>query len=218
MRNVKLFESFISESVDFGKKGIKQKLEDKLSKAKMAVSKWGDSYNSMLKTVETALKTGKLPDYKEPFLVQGGEVEDEYDIFKGRNAVRLAYQINKVIEKYKKYETEQSSIPAAGGWSGTMRSTVGGTIEGRANFSPDGRRRYLIAVTCGGGIDSKIKDKMFQEIYSLLFVLDQYNSSDGGVFVNYQSGTNYSTLGLVSGNGYGFNKSFGQSLVDIINK
>lgn len=218
MRNVKLFESFMNESVDFGKKGIKQKLEDKLSIAKMAASKWGDSYNGMVKSVESALKTGKLPNYKEPFLVQGGEAEDEYDIFKGRNAVRLASEISKVIKKYKKYETEQSSVPAAGGWSGTMRSTIGGTIEGRSNFSPDGRRSYLIAVTCGGGIDSKIKDKMFQEIYSLLFVLDQYNSSDGGVFINYSSGTNYSTIGLVSGNGYGFNKGFGQTLIDIMNR
>ena len=98
-------------------------------------------------------------------MVQGDEKQDSYDIFQGRNAVQLAEKISKVIKKYKKNEVEQSSTGAAAGWSGTMRSTVGGTIEGRANFNPGGRRTYLIAVTCGSGIDSKIKDKMFQEIY-----------------------------------------------------
>lgn len=215
MRNVKLFESFMNESAAFGKKGIRAKLEDKLSIAKMAISKWGDSYQSQYKEIESMLKSGKLSNYKEHINVAGGDKKDIYQIFQGRNAIKLAEEISKVIKKYKKYETEQSSVPAAGGWSGTMRSTVGGKIEGRSNFTPGGRRSYLIAVTCGGGISSAAKDKLFQEIYELLFILDEFNSSDGGVFVNHESGTNYSTIGLSSN--YGFNKSFADKLIRIMN-
>ena len=198
MKHVRLFEQFVNEAVSFDKKGIKAKLEDKVRIAKIAVEKWGTMYDKTLKEVEAAAKSGKLPSYKNPLMVQGDEEQDNYDIFQGRNAVQLAEKISKVIKKYKKYEVDQSSVGAAGGWSGTMKSTVGGEIEGRANFNPGGGRDNVIAVTCGSGIDSKIKDKMFQEIYELMFVLDQYNSSDGGVMFNYSTGTNYDTIGLTN--------------------
>ena len=214
MKNVKLFEEFVNESISFDKKGIKAKLEDKVRIAKIAVEKWGGSYEKVLATAEASLKSGKLPSYKEPLMVQGDDKQDNYDIFQGRNAVQLAEKISKVIKKYKKYEVEQSSTGAAAGWSGTMRSTVGGEIQGRANFNPGGRRDFLIAVTCGSGIDSKIKDKMFQEIYELLFVLDQYNSSDGGVMFEYSEGTNYDTIGLVNSS---YQMSNARQLTDIMN-
>ena len=214
MKHLQLFEAFINESISFDKKGIKAKLEDKVRIAKIAVEKWGDSYEGILAKTEAALKSGKLPSYEEHLMVQGDEKQDSYDIFQGRNAVQLAEKISKVIKKYKKNEVEQSSTPAAAGWSGTMRSTVGGTIEGRANLNPGGRRTYLIAVTCGSGIDSKIKDKMFQEIYELMFVLDQYNSSDGGVSFGVESGTNYSTIGLTNSS-YQFSND--SQLRDIVN-
>ena len=214
MKTVKLFEAFINESISFDKKGIKAKLEDKVRIAKIAVEKWGDSYEGILAETEAALKSGKLPSYKEPLMVQGDEKQDSYDIFQGRNAVQLAEKISKVIKKYKKNEVEQSSTGAAAGWSGTMRSTVGGTIEGRANFNPGGNRSFLIAVTCGSGIDSKIKDKMFQEIYELMFVLDQYNSSDGGVMYSRSTGTNYDTIGLTNSS-YQFSND--SQLRDIMN-
>ena len=219
MKKVQLFEQYITgsinESVSFDKKGIKAKLEDKVRIAKIAVEKWGGSYEKVLATAEASLKSGKLPSYKEPLMVQGDDKQDNYDIFQGRNAVQLAEKISKVIKKYKKYEVEQSSTGAAAGWSGTARSTVGGAIEGRSNFNPGGRRDYLIAVTCGSGIDRKIKDKMFQEIYELMFVLDQYNSSDGGVMFNYSSGTNYDTIGLANSS-YQMGNS-GQ-LIELMNK
>ena len=209
------FEDFINEQVSFDKKGIKAKLEDKVRIAKIAVEKWGGSYEKVLQKTEAALKSGKLPSYREPLMVQGDVKLDNYDIFQGGNAAQLAKKISKVIKKYKKHEVEQSSTGAAAGWSGTMRSTVGGEIEGRSNFNPGGRRDYLIAVTCGSGIDSKIKDKMFQEIYELMFVLDQYNSSDGGVMFDYSSGSNYDTIGLTNSS-YQMGNS-GQ-LIDIMNK
>ena len=219
MKKVQLFEQYISgsinESVSFDKKGIKAKLEDKVRIAKIAVEKWGKMYDRTLKEVEAAAKSGKLPSYKEPLMVQGDSEQDQYDIFVGRNADKLAEKVAKIIRKYKKYEVEQSSTGAAAGWSGTARATVGGAIEGRANFNPGGRRTFLIAVTCGSGIDSKIKDKMFQELYELFFVLDQYNSSDGGVMFDYSSGTNYDTIGLTNSS-YQFGNA--PSLRDIMNK
>ena len=215
MKKVELFEQFLNESVQFGKKGIKAKLEDKVRIAKIAVDEWGGSYENILAKAEAAAKSGKLPSYKEHLNVQGDSKQGSYDIFQGRNSVQLAEKISKVIKKYKKYEIEQSSVPAAGGWSGTMRSTVGGEIEGRANFNPGGRRNYLIAVTCGSGIDSKIKDKMFQEIYELMFVLDQYNSSDGGIMFDVSTGTNYDTIGLTCS---GYQMSNNGQLIEIMNK
>ena len=216
MKKVQLFEAFLNEAVSFDKKGIKAKLEDKVRIAKIAVKKWGGSYyKSTLAEVEAAAKSGKLPSYRKPLMVQGDEKQDSYDIFQGRNANQLAEKISKVIKKYKKYEVDQSSTGAAGGWSGTMRSTVGGEIKGRANFNPGGRRDFLIAVTCGSGIDSKIKNKMFQEIYELMFVLDQYNSSDGGVMFDYSSGTNYATIGLTNDS---YQLSNGSQLMQIMNK
>ena len=216
MKHVKLFESFINEAVSFDKKGIKAKLEDKVRIAKIAAEKWGSSYEKVLAKAEASLKSGKLPKYTEHLNVQGDSEQDSYDIFQGRNAYQLAEKISKVIKKYKKNEVDQSSTGAAGGWSGTMKSTVGGTIEGRANFS-NGNNSYLIAVTCGGGIDRSVKDKMFQEIYELMFVLDQYNSSDGGVMINVSSGTNYHTIGLQNSN-YSFGKGMAESLKDIMNR
>ena len=215
MKKVELYSTFINEAVSFGKKGIKAKLEDKVRIAKIAVEKWGTMYDKTLKEVEAAAKSGKLPSYKNPLMVQGDEEQDQYDIFQGGNANQLAEKVAKVIKKYKKYEVAQSSTGAAAGWSGTMKSTVGGEIQGRANFNPGGRRDYLIAVTCGSGIDSKIKDKMFQELYELFFVLDQYNSSDGGVMFDHSTGTNYDTIGLTNSS-YSFGN--GNKLMQIMNK
>ena len=143
MKKVQLFEQYISgsinESVSFDKKGIKAKLEDKVRIAKIAVEKWGGSYEKVLAKSEAAAKSGKLPNYKEHISVQGDDRQEQYDIFVGRNADKLAEKVAKIIRKYKKYEVEQSSTGAAAGWSGTARSTVGGAIEGRANFNPGGR-------------------------------------------------------------------------------
>ena len=215
MKHVKLFESFINEAVSFDKKGIKAKLEDKVRIAKIAVEKWGGSYEKVLAKAEAAAKSGKLPNYEEHLNVQGDSEPDSFDIFQGRNAVQLAEKISKVIKKYKKYEVEKSSVGAAAGWSGNVRATVSGDIKGHANFR-NGSNSYLIAVTCGGGIDRSIKDKMFQEIYELMFVLDQYNTNDGGVQFNVDSGTNYYTIGLKNYS-YSFNNATASKLKDIMN-
>jgi len=221
MKHVKLFEDYCSntlnEAVNFGKKGIKAKMEDKVRVAKMAVQKWPTSgYEAQVAKAEEILKSGKLPSWESPLKPQGDDPQSNYDIFMGNNATALAKEVAKVIKKYKKYEVEQSSTGAAAGWSGTMRSTVGGSIEGRANFNPGGGRNYLIAVTVGSGIDYSVRNKMFQELYELFFVLDQFNSTDGGVGFNTDSGSNYSTIGLTNSK-YSFNDGTAQSLRKIMN-
>jgi hypothetical protein len=218
MKKVRLFEQFatINEALAFGKKGIKAKAKEKVELAQIAYDKWGDSYLKTLDAMKSLAKTGKLPSYKEHLNVQGGKEQDSYDIFIGRNAALLAFQIEKVVKKYKEYEVDKSSAPAAGGYSGTMRSTIGGEIEGRANFNPGGRRNYVIAVTCGSGINGTIKDKMFQELYELMFIFDEYNSSDGGIMFNVESGSNYSTIGLTC-SGYQLSPKTANSVIGIIN-
>lgn len=208
-------DEYLNEAVAFGKKAIQAKLQDKLKIAYKAIEKWGDSYQGQLERVEDAITKGL--DANNILHIQGDEKKDRYEIFQGNNATRLSLAIAKVINKYKKYETEQSSVPAAAGWSGTMRSTVGGKIEGRSNFSPDGRRTYLIAVTVGSGIKRSIREKIFQEVYELLFIFDEYNSSDGGVMVDSSSGTNYHTIGLTSGQ-YSFNRNASLGFSQIMNE
>mgnify|MGYP000848092191 CR=1 FL=1 len=221
MKHIKLFEDYhiesLNEAVTFGKKAIKDKMADKVRCAKMAVAKWPTSgYETQLANAEAILKSGKLPSWESPLKPGGDDPQANYDIFMGNNATALAKEVAKVIKKYKKYETAESSVGAAAGWSGTMRSTVGGKIEGRANFNPGGGRDFLIAVTVGSGIDYSVRDKMFQELYELFFVLDQFNSNDGGVSFNTSSGSNYSTIGLTNSK-YSFNNGTADSLRKIMN-
>ena len=213
---IPMFEQFVNEAVSFGKKGIKAKAKEKVEIAQSAYDKWGNSYLKVLDAMKKLAKDGKLPSYKEHISVQGGDKQDDYQIFQGSSATQLAVAIEKVIKKYKKNEVEKSSTGAAGGTSGTMRSTVGGQIEGRANFS-NGSTSYLIAVTAGSGIKGPVRDKMFQEIYELMFLYDEFNGSDGGVSFNFDSGTNYDTVGLKNAN-YQFSNSTADSIKGILNK
>jgi hypothetical protein len=210
----KLFETFIGEGVTFGKKGIKSKLEDKLEIAQQAIDKWGDSYQGEYDRVAKAAKTGKI-DVNNIFYIQGSEPQNDYEIFNGISASQLASEIHKVLKKYKKYEVEGSSIPAMAGWSGTMKSTVGGGIDGHVNFN-NGKNTYLIAVTVGGGVDRSIREKIFQEVYELMFIFDEYNQVDGGVSIHKDSGTNYHTLGIRR-KGESFVRSFANRLQQTIN-
>jgi hypothetical protein len=212
---VPMFEQFITEAASFGKKGIKAKAQEKVAIAQVAYDKWGDSYLKTLDAMKKLAKDGKLPSYKEHIRVQGGGEQDNYEIFQGNNAQKLAFAIEKVIKKYKKHEVEKSSAAAAGGWSGSMRSTIGGEIEGRANFS-NGSNSYLIAVTAGKGINGSVRDKMFQEIYELMFLYDEFNGSDGGVSFNFDSGSNYDTIGLKNSS-YSFSNSTADSIKGILN-
>jgi hypothetical protein len=198
MENILSFDEFLNESVKFDKRSLKEKLKEKLELAKMAVEKWGSSYyKDNLDVAEKAANSGILPgSYNRPWLVQGGDrQEDGFEIFRTSNAMDLAKAVGDVVRKYKKYETEESSRPAMAGWSGNMRSTVGGMIKGNVNFN-NGKNNYLICVIVGGGVDNSIRKKIFEELYPIFFMMDEYNSSNGGVMMGYDSGTNYDTFGL----------------------
>jgi hypothetical protein len=198
MKNIHTFDEFLNESVRFDKRSLKQKLETKVPIAKKAAEKWESQvYQDNLAKAEKAAKTGVLPgSYDSPWLVQGEDrKEDGFELFNGRNALALAEEVGKIIQKYKKDEVASSSVPAAGGWSGTMRSTVGGSIEPRVNFN-NGKNNFLIAVTVGGGISSSVRQQIFTELYPIFFMFDEYNGSNGGIMVSYDSGTNYDTFGL----------------------
>ena len=214
---IPMFEQFVNEAVSFGKKGIKAKAKEKVEIAQSAYDKWGDSYLKILDAMKKLAKDGKLPSYKEHINVQGGDKQDDYQIFQGSNANQLATAMAKVIKKYKKNEVEQSSTGAAGGYSGSMKSTVGGKIEGKANFSTGSKYSFLIGVNAGGGINKSVKDKMFQELYELMFLYDEFNGTDGGVSISYSSGTNYDTLGL-SNTSYQFGNATADSIRGILNK
>lgn len=208
MKHVKLFEQFLNEGVKFGPKAIKDKLKEKIEIAKKAIEKWGSAYEPSLKKVEDALKSGKI-DAENIIRTQGDDPRANYDIFMGNNAEQLASEIAKVLKKYKKHEVEQTSIASAPDTS-RFRATVGGSIKGHANFS-SGRDYWLMAVTVGGGVDPKIRKQIFQEVYELMFIFDQYNGSDGGVSIHSSSGTNYHTFGLKNSN-YSFSKSLASNL------
>lgn len=213
MKHVKLFEQFLNEGVKFGPKAIKDKLKEKIEIAKRAIEKWGDSYEPSLKKVEDAFKSGKI-DAENIIMTQGDEPKDNYDIFMGNNAKQLAAEISKVIKKYKKHEVEQTSVASAPDTS-RFRATVSGDIKGHANFS-SGYENWLIAVTVGGGVDRNIRKQIFQEVYELMFIFDQYNGSDGGVSISSSSGTNYHTFGLKNSK-YSFNRGVAANLETIMN-
>jgi hypothetical protein len=198
MINLSTYEDFLNEGVRFDKRSLKQKLASKVPIAKAAAEKWeSQHYKDNLDTAEKAAKTGVLPgSYDSPWHVQGEDRrEDGFELFVGRNALDLAAEISKVIQKYKKDEVAASSVPAAGGWSGTMRSTVGGSITPRVNFN-NGKNNFLIAVTVGGGISYSVRQQIFTELYPIFYMFDEYNGSNGGICVSYDSGTNYDTFGL----------------------
>lgn len=222
MKNLNTFDEFVNESqlnenLSFDKKSLKQKLKSKLELAKKAAVKWESQvYKDLVVNAEKAAKTGVLPgSYDKPWMVAGGERQEDYEIFNWSNVMSLAKAVSEVISKYKQHEVAGSSTPAAAGWSGTMRSTVGGGIDPRVNFN-NGKNSYLIAVTVGGGIDRSIREKIFTELYPIFFMLDEYNSQDGGVSVNYDSGTNYHTLGLEC-DPFRFNSTMADRLLKIMN-
>ena len=196
MKYTKLFEEFINEAFLFGKKGIMQRAQEILTMAK-------DSKD--LGFVEKIAKSGNLPDYKQHVNINV-EKPDQYKILQGSNALLLAKEIKKVIKKYKKYEVVEERMQGrVVSRDGKVLKTFapGGTITGLANrhannlpgFEP-GTSSYVIAVKCGGKIDNRINEKMFNEIYELLFVFNESNDIDGGVDIDTISGGDFSIIGL----------------------
>lgn len=219
MKNLQTYEEFlneslITESVKFTKAALVDKLKQKLEIANKAVEKWGAHYEEMRDRIEAAIKAGKIDMDSKVWMVQGGERSSNYEIFSGNNAMLLAKEVAKVIKKYKKNEVKGSSVPAMAGY-GNVSATVGGSIEGRANFN-NGKNNYLIAVTIGSGVDRNTRKEIMNELFPLFYMLDEYNTSDGGVMVAKDEGTNYHTIGLQCSN-LQFSQGYATMLRDILN-
>jgi hypothetical protein len=199
MKKIKTFEEFLNESivrpVKFDKSALIAKLEQKLEVAQMAIDKWkSPTYVAMKERIEDAIKAGKIDMKSGVWMVQGGDRPENYEIFSGNNAMLLSKEVAKVIKKYKKNEVADSSMPAMAGY-GNVSASVSGSINGRVNFN-NGKNNYLIAVTIGGGVNSSTREKIMNELFPLFYMLDEYNTSDGGVMVGKDEGTNYHTIGL----------------------
>jgi hypothetical protein len=217
MKKVKLYEQFLNEGIQFGKKGIAAKITASLEYAKQMVASGDVWYNEIVAKLEKMKPSNiRYDKHMGDFARQYSPKRNDYDLFNPNYARSLAKEIGKVIAKYKPEEVAKSSTPAAAGWSGTMRSTVSGDIQPRVNFN-NGSTSYIIAVTIGSGIDERTKDKIMQELYLLFFVFEEWNSTNGGIAFDYNHGSNYSTIGL-SNRKLGFSKGFASSLQDIMNE
>lgn len=216
MKKVKLYEQFLNEGVQFGKKGIAAKIEASLEYAKHQAAAGEVWYDKIVAKLEKMNPSNiRYDKHMGDFARQYSPKRDDYDLFNPNYAKSLAKEIAKVIKKYKPEEVAKSSTSAAAGWSGTMRSTVSGDIRPRVNFN-NGSTSYIIGVTIGSGIDERTQDKIMQELYLLFFVFEEWNSNDGGIAFDYDHGSNYSTIGL-SNRRLGFSKGFASSLQDIMN-
>ena len=211
MKKAKLYEQFLNEGIQFGKKGIAAKIKASLEYAKEQLAGGEKWYDKIVAELEK-MKPNRL-DY-ENHKRQYSPKREDYDIFNPNYARALATEIGKVVAKYKPEEVAKSSTPAAAGWSGTMRSTVSGDIQPRVNFN-NGSESYIIGVTIGSGIDSRTKEKIIQELYLLFFVFEEWNSNDGGIAFDFSYGTNYTTIGL-SNRRLGFSNGFADQLNGIM--
>lgn len=206
------FNEFVNEGIKFGKKGIEQRIKDSIEYCEQqleAGDKWMKEHIDSLKDV----KPNRL-NFKAHTRLYSPKRGD-FEVFNPNSSKLLAGEIAKVIKKYKGDEVEQSSTAASAGWSGTMRATVGGSIQPRVNFN-NGSNFYVIGVTIGSGIDDSTRDKIMQELYELFFVFEEWNSSNGGIQLDHDNGSNYSTIGLQNRK-LGFSKGFAKLLEDIMN-
>jgi hypothetical protein len=221
MRNVYTFEEFLNEGVRFDRRSLIDKLKQKLVIADKAIEKWGSSYEKQKANIEAAIKSGRVDSNSGVGGIQGGDRQEDFEIFNGRNAMDLASEISSVIKKFKKHEVGTSSVGAAAGWSGSMQSTVSGFIRGVCNNSSAGGyyghdRNFVIAVQIGGGIEGAIRKELIDELYPLFYMFDEYNGYDGGVSIDVKYGTNYDTIGLTCSK-FSFNGGIATKLTEIMN-
>ena len=122
----------------------------------------------------------------------------------------FAKDMQKIVKKYKKYETTPSSTPVASGYgNSTARAIIGGMIDYAEDFMSYGGtygvNTYVYsAIKVGGGIDSKIKEKISSEVEKLV---DKYKDAlkvkNGdklyGIRFFKKSGTNFHTYGVARG-------------------
>lgn len=201
MKYTKLFEEFVNEAkFSFGKKEIMQRAQEILDTAK-------NSKDKNLGFIEKIANSGNLPDYKQHANINV-EKPDQYKILQGSNVMLLAKEIKKIIKKYKKHEVVDEMRGRLVSRDGKVLHEFkpDAKITGVANrhamnlpfFSAGANEPSLIiGVNCGDRIDNSIKEKMFNEIYQLLFVFNESNDIDGGVSIEVISyDDDHSIIGL----------------------
>ena len=221
MKHFKKYEEyndFLNEArVNFSKAGIKAKFEEKIESLKKSKEKYpGDEWrDKSIAKLEAAIKSGKF-DWKDHPYISGPEVDGQFDIFQGSNAMACAKELVKIVNKYKGDEVKATSVGAAPD-STRFRAAVGGMVELMVNEAVyDGfkGKTLLLGIKVGGGVNKSTRDKIFQEAYEKLMPLEQFNSSGGGISIHTSDGTNWGAIGLASTK-FGFNSGMEKRLKDL---
>ena len=110
MKKAKLYEQFLNEGIQFGKKGIAAKIKASLEYAKEQLASGQEWYDKIVAELEK-MKPNRL-DY-ENHQRQYSPKREDYDLFNPNYARSLATEIGKVVAKYKPEEVAKSSTPAA---------------------------------------------------------------------------------------------------------
>lgn len=221
MKHFKKYEEyndFLNEAaVKFSKSAIKAKFEEKIEALKKSKEEYpGDTWqDDNITKLEAAIKSGKF-DWKDHPYISGAEVDGQFDIFQGSNAMTCAKELVKIVNKYKKDEVKATSVGAAPN-STKFRAAVGGMVELMVNeavYTGLSGKTLLLGIKVGGGINKSTRDKIFQEAYEALMPLEQFNSSVGGISIHTSDGTNWGAIGLASSK-FGFNSGMEKRLKDL---
>lgn len=220
MANFKKYEEFLNESLKFNKASIKSKWQEKLDFVIANGEEKGwtneDWHKELVKKIEGAIKSGGMRWDEH---VPTGDVVDKHAIFMGMNAYEVAKQLAKIIDKYKNNEVETTQTGAHAGW-GNTKAAISGMITGMVNETVYGdygsSQNILLGVKVGSGVNSSIRNKIFQEAYDALFLLDEFNSTNGGVKIYTVDGSNWKCIGLASSK-LKFNDAFANKMKSIMN-
>lgn len=220
MSNFKKYDEFLNEGLKFNKAAIKDKWQEKLDFVIANGEEKGwtneDWHKKLVKKIENAIKNGgmKLEDH-----VPTGNVVNQYAIFSGTNAYDVAKQLAKIVNKYSDNQVATTQTVAMAGY-GNTKATVSGMITGMVNEVSYGSfgmaETVLLGIKVGAGVKRDVQNKIFQEAYEVLFLLDEFNGSNGGVKIYTTSGTNWGCIGLASSQ-FGFNDAMANKLKSIIN-
>lgn len=220
MSNFKKYDEFLNEALKFNKAAIKNKWQEKLDFviANGEERGWSeeDWHKKLVKKIEDAIKKGGM---KWDEHVPTGDTVDRYAIFNGVNATAAAKELAKIVDKYSDNQVATTQTGAMAGW-GNTKATVSGMITGMVNEVTYGSfgsaETILLGIKVGSGVSRDIKNKIFQEAYEVLVILDEFNGTNGGVKIYTVDGTNWGCIGLAS-NQFGFNDAMANKLKSIIN-
>lgn len=220
MSNFKKYDEFLNEALKFNKAAIKNKWQEKLDYTIANGEERGfsdeDWHKNLVKSIENAIKKRGL---KWDDHIPAGKQVDRYAIFSGMNAYDVAKQLGKIVDKYSDNQVATTKTGAMAGYGNTS-ATVSGMVTGMVNEVTYGSfgtaNTVLLGIKVGSGVNRDIRNKIFQEAYEVLFLLDEFNGTDGGVKIHTVDGSNWGCIGLASSQ-FGFNDAMANKLKSIIN-